>query len=127
MNDARSQIEKLLKEMETVLVLAGVPKHQIHMQSGGHKIDTCANAFDWLHDLKMSKEYSVLGYIWDLLPEEVWKRYEICGIEGMREQYLLADAKLALLKKWKKGRPRLFNRNSKKDSDDKQLFNRCKP
>lgn len=127
--DARSSIEKLLKDMQPVLLAAGVPKNQIRLRSGRHKIETCAKAFDWLHDVFMSPEYIQMNYIWSLLPAEVWQRYDRLGITETREQGLLLIAQKNLLKLWKRSRPRLFGKDRPTDNNiiDNSNFDSCRP
>jgi len=127
--DARTSVELLLNEMKPILLAAGVPKYQIHMRSGRHKISTCNTAFDWLHHVKISPEYAAMVYVWGLLPEEVWERYEKFGLTDTREQLMLISASKDLLKLWKKSRPRLFGKNRVKDNPfiDNASFESCRP
>jgi len=126
--DARSSIEFLLRDMKSILLAAGIPKYQIRMRSGRHKIETCAKAFDWLHDVFMSPEYVQMNYIWSLLPKEIWERYEKFGITDTREQGLLLLAKKNLVKVWRKNRPRLFGKNRSSDNNilDTTQFDSCR-
>lgn len=117
-NDARTSLEDLLNQMREVLVVSGIQEDQIRMRSGNHKIKTCVKAFDWLHDLFMSKEYKEVKRIWDLLPAKIWARYKSFGIEDTREQNLLVAAGKKLNKKWKQKRPRLFGKDRPKDLED---------
>jgi len=127
--DARSSLENLLNEMRPLLLVAGVPTHQIRMRSGRHKIATCVKAFDWLHDIYLSEEYRQIKYVWSLLPPEVWKRYETVSLEDTREQILLSNAQVALLKLWKNKRPRLFGKNRVSDLQfiDTSNMDSCRP
>ena len=101
--------------MKPLLVIAKVPTKQINIRNLNAKIDTLLKAFDWLHDVKMSKEYEDMEYVWNLVPEITWERYEKLGIEGLREQKMLEKAKKSLLKLWKTNRPKIFGtkRNEK--------------
>lgn len=48
------------------------------------------------------KEYQVVKEIWRLLPADIWQRYEDFGETRLREQQLLAEARKALRKVWRK-------------------------
>ncbi|MEE9548732.1 MAG: hypothetical protein V3V68_05190 [Nitrosomonadaceae bacterium] len=61
----------------------------------------------------MSDEYEDMVYVYDLVPSETWKRYELLEIEGLREQILLEKASKKLLKKWRTKRPRLLGKRKK--------------
>ena len=100
--------------MKPILLVAKIPKHQIRVRSGNHKIQTCANAFDWLHDLYMSDAYRQVKAIYALLPEEIWQRYKLFEIEGLREQIMLEIACKKLFKAWRTRRPQLINKDKKK-------------
>lgn len=106
------KLKKLLEEMNELLLIAGVPKYQIAIRYSKPKTDTLLNAFDWLHDLFISPEFTQLKYVWDLLPEERWAAYELFDIIELREQVMLEKAKKAVLHKWKMQRPRLFGRKN---------------
>ena len=99
--------------MKPLLVVAGVPKYQIRIRSGKHKIETYARAFDWLHDLYMSDAYHQVKYVYNLLPEEIWQRYKLFEIEGLCEQIMLEAACKELFKAWRSKRPQLFNKDRK--------------
>ena len=114
--DARTAINKLLDTMRPVLLIAKIPKHQIRMRSGKHRISTCNKSFDWLHELYLSHEYRSVYGIYKLLPEQTWKNYELFGIEGLREQVLLEAACRKLFKAWRRGRPPLFNKDRRNDN-----------
>lgn len=94
--------------MKPLLLKAGVPARQINIRNSKAKIDTLLKAFDWLHDVRMSKEYEEIDYAWNLVPSVIWKRYERLGLTGLREQAILEKAKRALLKLWKTKRPKIF-------------------
>lgn len=94
--------------MKPLLVSAGIPARQINIRNPKAKVDTLLKAFDWLHDVKISVEYTDMEYVWNLVPPERWDRYEKLGIEGLREQEMLEKAKKALLKLWKTNRPKIF-------------------
>lgn len=113
-------INGLLEEMRPLLIVAGVPKGQIRVRDGRLQIKTLSAAFDWLHDLRMSKEFSELVNVRKLLPEATWKRYTLYEIDGLREQKLLEVAAKKVAKKWKSKRPPVFNPNRKRRNDDKK-------
>ena len=110
-------LKGLLNEMRPLLIVAGVPKEQIRVRDGKLQIVTLSKAFDWLHNLKMSSEFSVLVKVRRLLPEETWKMYKLHEIDGLREVTLLEDASKKVAKLWKSGRPRVFNKNRKTRSN----------
>jgi hypothetical protein len=68
------------------------------------------NAFDWLHNLYMSPEYEEVAKIYALCTPEIWERYVLFQIEGLREQELLEEAGKLLTRKWRTNRPRLLGR-----------------
>jgi len=115
MKDARTSIEDLLDQMRPVLVEIGIPVEQINMRCGHHLIKTCNVAFDWLHDIFVSNEFQELLRIWNLLPENIWKRYRMHGFEDFREQILLSEAGRDVIKLWRCKRPRLFGKNRPRD------------
>ena len=121
--NARETIQTLLTEMRPLLLLASCPKHQIRVRSGSHRIQSCSTAFDWLHNLYLSDAYSDVKKIYNLLPEETWRRYKLFNFEGLREQELLKNACRALWLAWRKKRPSLFN----KDRNDKETSRHEKP
>ncbi len=75
-------------------------------------------AFDWLHDLKLSVEYSNYLEVRDLLPEEIWDNYKILEVTGLIEIEMLGIAASKLRKLWKQNRPPLFNRDRETDRED---------
>lgn len=101
--------------MKPILLVAKVPESQINFKAGHHKISVCASAFDWLHLISISDEFTKLKWLYGLLPPEVWKRYELHGFEDMPEQLLLNAAGKKLLKLWRTGRPRVFGKNKVED------------
>lgn len=113
-------INGLLDEMRLLLLVAGVPKGQIRVRDGRLQIKTLSAAFDWLHDFKMSAEYIELVKVRKLLPEATWRHYKLYEIEGLREQKLLITAAKKVAKKWKSGRPKVFNPNRKRRNNDKK-------
>ena len=106
-------LKGLLDEMKSLLVVAGVPKEQIRVRDGKLQISTLSKAFDWLHNLKMSSEFSELVKVRKLRSEEIWDRYKLYEFEGLREITLLEAASKKVAKLWKSGRPRVFNKNRK--------------
>ena len=113
-------LKGLLDEMRPLLIVAGVPKGQIRVRDGRLQITTLSKAFDWLHDLKISSEFTELVKVRKLLPEATWKRYKLYEIEGLREISLLEAASKKVAKLWKSGRPRVFNKNRKTRANDEK-------
>jgi len=113
-------INGLLEEMKPMLIVAGVPKGQIRVRDGRLQIKTLSAAFDWLHDFRMSEEFSELVKVRKLLPEATWKRYKLYEIDGLREQKLLEVAMKKVARKWKSKRPSVFNPNRKRRDNDKK-------
>lgn len=111
-------IKKLLAEVKPILIQIGVPLKQIRVRKGKHQIKACGRAFDWLHDLKISAEMAEYKGVRALLPEATWKRYDLFGIEGLREQKLLRQASQKLNARWRKKRPAMFNSDLKKVKND---------
>jgi len=110
-------INSLLEEMKPLLLVAGVPEGQIRVRDGRLQIKTLSAAFDWLHNFKMSDEFSELIKIRKLLPEATWRRYTLYEIDGLREQKLLEVVTKKVAKKWKSRRPSIFNPNKKRRND----------
>ena len=98
-------INILLNELRPLLLEAGIPNSQIRLKSKKPTIVTLNRAFDWLHNLKLSKEYREMEYIFGLLSPEIWKRYQLFEIIDLEEQKLLNNAKKKLLKRWRNNRP----------------------
>ena len=112
-------IVDLLSEMQPLLLVAGVPEHQIHIRTNNSHIETLSKAFNWLHDLFMSSEFAELKSVWALLPEITWMRYALYDIKDLREQELLKIAQKKVLKLWKTKRPIIFNKNKKKPNPER--------
>ena len=112
---SNESINSLLIEMRTLLLVAGVPEHQIRIRTNKSRIEILSIAFNWLHDLYLSFEFAELKSVWKLLPEKTWCRYTLYGIEGLPEQKLLKIAKKKVLKRWKTKRPTVFNKDKKKN------------
>ncbi len=110
---AVESINALLNEVKPALLIAGVLEGCIKIKEGKHRIDAYNRAFDWLHNLKMSAEYTNLLKVRGLLPEATWRRYEAFEITDLREQILLSEAKRKLLSCWCKKRPAMFRRTKK--------------
>ena len=108
---AIESIDNLLGEIRGTLLLIGVPIGCTKIKEKKHRIDACNRAFDWLHDLKMSREFADFCKVRALLPEETWQRYALFSITDLREQKLLSRVGRALLKKWNTKRPALFARD----------------
>ena len=94
-------INSLLEEMKPLLLVAGVPEGQIRVRDGRLQIKTLSAAFDWLHNFKMSKEFTELIKVRKLLPEATWRHYTLYEIDGLREQKLLEVVTKKVAKKWK--------------------------
>lgn len=92
----------------------GVPESQIRIRKGKFNTKTLSRAFNWLHDLSISKEYVEYTAYRRLRPEDTWKRYELFGIAGLPEQLLLERAAKKLFRCWKRKRPSIFNKDRKK-------------
>lgn len=101
----------LLSSMRKLLVVAGIPKSQINLREGKHKIDTYNKAFDWLHDLYVHPKYVHHVYVYNLVAPETWERYKTHGVTGLREQEMLRVSSKAIKILWKKKRPQLFGRD----------------
>lgn len=117
---ASETINGLLEEMRPLLIVAGVPKGQIRVRNVRSQIKTLSVAFDWLHDFKMSEEFSELVNVRKLLPEATWKRYILHEFDELREQKLLVAAAKKVAKKWKSRRPSVFNPDRKRRNDAKK-------
>lgn len=106
--DAKTEcIAELLEGLKSWLLLAGVPEKQFVLPETA-KFDRVNKAFNWLEEISKSPELAEVKRVRKLLPEEIWKRYELLEIEGLAEQNLLSTVLKDLLKKWRKDRPRLF-------------------
>lgn len=110
-NTSWESLEVLFNEMRPILVKAGI---QAYLRQRKYRIDALNRAFDWLHRLKMSKEYREFLNIWLLLPEEVWKRYKLFQISELREQELLKEASRKLRIRWQAKRPAIFNKKKER-------------
>lgn len=119
-------IVDLLSKMQPLLLVAGVPKHQIRVRTNKSRIEILSKAFNWLHDLFISPEFEELISVWKLLPEKTWRRYALFEIEGLREQELLKIAKKKVLKKWKTKRPNIFNKDKKKPNPETPIAERVR-
>ena len=107
MNSLES-LNSLLDKMRTILKAAGVRNHQLYVIPKEYKTKTLATAFDWLHDIYLSYEYSNVRTIWRLVSEGVWENYVLHGVTDLTEQRLLLIESKTLIKLWKNKRPRLF-------------------
>ena len=128
--DARDSITSLLDKMRPVLLASKVPATQIHMKRGRFRIDTCIKAYDWLHDLYISDEYKKVYNVWKLVDPATWKRYELHGFEGLREQLLVEELGKGLLRAWRDKRPKLFGPdkiNEDEDEDNSRTPGMCRP
>jgi len=104
--------------MKPLLKQSGIPVKQINIRNPKAKIDTLLKAFDWLHNVKMSKEYERMEYVWNLVEPNTWDLYEKLNIEGLREQDMLEKAKKDLLKLWRTNRPKIFGTKSSKNQHE---------
>lgn len=124
MQQAWENVATLLNEMRPLLLEAGIPERQVEMPKGRLpdqiKIEQYAKAFDWLHNFQQSVEYGKLAYAWGLVRPEIWKRYKLNGITGLREQLILDEAKIGVRKLWKRSRPSFFGRTYKVQDDENQ-------
>jgi hypothetical protein len=122
MQTAWSQVESLLNELRPLLVEAGIQEHQVKMPTGREvdeiPIPQYVKAFDWLHELKISREWEVLLAAKALLPQLAWDNYKALGMRGLREQVILESAQLAIRKAWKDKRPSFFGRHYKPKKQD---------
>ncbi len=94
--------------MRKMLKASGVKEHQLYVIPKEYKTKTLATAFDWLHDIYLSHEYSKAYLIWGSVSLGAWENYKLLGIENLTEQRLLTIASKDLIKLWKNKRPRLF-------------------
>lgn len=121
MQTAWNNVETLLNEMKPLLVEAGVPERQVAMPKGREpeeiKINQYSDAFDWLHDLKMSPAWESLLRAKALLPDHAWANYKAIGIKGSREQIILERAQAGVRRGWKQNRPSFFGRTYRPKKD----------
>jgi hypothetical protein len=119
MHQSWDEIEKLLNEMQFILVESGIPEHQVKMPQmiTGEpadplriQTDTYIKAFDWLHNLRMSDQYAGVLKVKSLLPQRIWDMYKLQELRGLQEQFLLETAQRKLRKLWKSNRPTFFGR-----------------
>ncbi len=104
--------------MRSTLTFSGVPPQQINIRKKQFILRTYVDAFDWLHELKISAEYQEFLAVRKLLPDKTWAMYKLLRIEGLVETDLLVAACSALKKRWKNNRPPIFNKNREKDNAD---------
>lgn len=124
MQTAWDNVEALLWQMRPLLVEAGVPERQVQMPTGRDpseiKIPQYVKAFDWLHELRISREWQTLVAAKALLPQSAWDNYKAMGMHGLREQLILESAQLAIRKAWKTKRPTFFGCKYKPRGSDAQ-------
>jgi hypothetical protein len=113
MENPKAILNDFLVKMRPYLIAAGIPKEQINVRKGNHKVDTYLKAFDWLHDLFMSEDYRHHIYVWDLVTPEIWASYAALQITGLREQDMLAESSKTIRKLWKTRRPQVIGRNKR--------------
>lgn len=122
---AWTDVETLLEQMKPLLIEAGVPERQVAMPKGKLPeeipIPHYVKAFDWLHNLATSPEWTELKRIKALCPDHVWAAYKAQQITGLREQLMLQSAQLAVRKLWKFKRPSLFGRTYKPKETDENV------
>lgn len=104
-------LKGLLSDMKELLVAASIPKSQINVRKGKHKIDTYNKAFDWLHELFIHLDYRHHKYVYNLVTPETWKRYKIHNVTGLREQIMLQKSSKTIRALWKIKRPQIFGRD----------------
>lgn len=101
----------LLNDMYKCLAAAGIPKSQINVRKGRHKIDTYNKAFDWLHDIFTHLDYRHHQYVYGLVTPETWERYKVHCVKGLREQEMLQRSSKNVRALWKTKRPQIFGRD----------------
>ncbi len=104
--------------MRSTLTLSGIPPQQINIRKKQFILRTYVDAFDWLHELKISPEYKEFLAVRRLLSDETWATYKLLGLTGLVETDLLAATCSALKKRWKNNRPPIFNKNREKDNEN---------
>lgn len=100
-------IQEILDKLLVWLELAKVPIKQTILPKTA-KFESVNKAFNWIDDFANCEELEEIKRAYKLVPPETWKRYELWSIEGLQEQVILESAQKALLKRWKRNRPRLF-------------------
>ena len=110
-------LQSLLDGARITLIAAGVPPLQINIRKKKFQISSYVKAYDWLHDLKLSEEYTNYVKVRALLPEETWTNYITCNYTGLAEMDMLLLAGSKLKKRWKKDRPPLFNKDRETDNE----------
>lgn len=118
MQQAWSDIEKLLNEMKPYLVEARCKAVQMSERdpneyNGQH----LADVFDWLHQLYLSEAYTNVLAAKALVPESMWQNYKLLGVTGLREQMILESRLRELLKAWKANRPGFFNHKKRHETE----------
>jgi hypothetical protein len=104
------KLTELLDGMSSILLASGVPEKRLQINVERKKLRTLVDAYDWLHDLSISHEFAAAAKARALVPEVVWKRYELMGIKDLQEQQIWGKAKDALIKRWRNKRPNIFGR-----------------
>jgi hypothetical protein len=104
------KLTALLDGMCPILLASGVPEKRLQINVDKKKLKTLVDAYDWLHDLSMSHEFSDAAKARALVPEVVWQRYKLLGIKDLQEQLIWDKAKDALIKRWRNKRPNIFGR-----------------
>ncbi len=105
-------LKGLLNDMRELLIAAGIPKSQINVRKGKHKIDTYNKAFDWLHDLYIHLDYQHHKYVYNLVTPETWERYKVHCVTRLREQNMLQRSSKNIRALWKTKRPQIFGKDN---------------
>lgn len=113
---AREDVERLLKELRETLLFAGVPKQQLNVCKGpNYTVQHFAKAFDWLHQFSLCSQFIEMKKVYALRTPQQWEMYTHIGLEGTQEQILQGSASKALLKRWRLRRPRMFSKDKPHD------------
>lgn len=111
LKEAHQTVETLLNEMKPSLLLAGCNPNHVRVASGDFKLKTYNDAYDWLHRIYLSDVYAAVKKIYDMRTPETWVTYALMGTEGLWEQEAIADAGVALKRRWRTKKPRLYGRD----------------
>lgn len=68
----------------------------------------------------MSHEYKEVIAVYALLQPEIWERYKLFEVEGLREQKLLEEASKLLVRKWRTKRPKLFGKKRREQNTNRK-------
>ena len=92
----------LHNNMRKLTLEAGVPKtryESVLLDVEDFKPEEVVELYDWLNKI-WNNEYRKVEDIKKLLTDEVWARYDLYKVTGLREQILLRDAKKELKLLW---------------------------